>query len=102
MRSLTYGALPQAAELDHMPRLSFENEAANDADHAHTPTHTVTARARCSGCPTSALLTTTRRGKWPELPAGWSWCGETTDGEPLLWCGLCTYQRRYDRLERTR
>jgi hypothetical protein len=63
------------------------------------PTHTVTARAHCSGCPTTALLTSTRRGKWLELPAGWSWCGETADGEPREWCSQCSYERRYDRRE---
>jgi hypothetical protein len=81
-------------------RLQFDEGAPIEAKHPSTPTHTVTARARCSGCPTTALLTSTRRGKWPELPAGWTLCGETTDGELAMWCSQCTYERRFDRLER--
>jgi hypothetical protein len=57
----------------------------------------VTAWAHCSGCPTTALLSGTRRGKWPERPAGWSGWGETADGELALWCRQCTYERRYAR-----
>ena len=81
-------------------RLQFEDDA--DTAQRRTPTHTVTARARCSGCPTTALLTSrhARRRGWPELPAGWSWCGELPSGEPKLWCGQRSFERRYDRLER--
>jgi hypothetical protein len=87
---------PVAAE-DMNERPQFEDHVG--PAQRRTPTHTVTARARCSGCPTTALLTTiqARLGKWPELPAGWSWCGETADGEAALWCGQCTFERRFDR-----
>jgi hypothetical protein len=70
-------------------RLQFDTDNATQAN-VGTPEHVVTSRARCSGCPATALLTSSRRGKWPELPAGWCWCGETKDGEPRLWCSQCT------------
>jgi hypothetical protein len=78
-------------------RLQFDDGDSIDATGFSMPTHTITARARCSGCPTTALLTSRRRSKWPELPAGWCWCGEAEDGEPRLWCSQCSYERRYDR-----
>jgi hypothetical protein len=68
-------------------RLSFDTRQ-------KMPSVFVTSRARCSG-PTTALLISTRRGKWPEIPAGWTLCGETTDGELALWCSQCSYERRY-------
>jgi hypothetical protein len=33
--------------------------------------------------------------------AGWTLCGETTDGELAMCCSQCSYERRYERLERT-
>lgn len=80
-------------------RLQFNQGEPIEATSVSVPTHTVTARARCNDCPTTALLTTThaRLGKWPELPVGWSWCGELPNGEPMLWCGQCSYEKRFDK-----
>jgi hypothetical protein len=71
------------------PRLPFD-----DAQ----PTHTVTTQVRCSGCPATARITKTytRRSRWPDLPIGWAWCGETPNGEPKLWCAQCFYERRHE------
>ena len=88
------------AEQEMNDRLPFEEGDPIEARRISMPTHTVTSRARCSGCSTTALLTSTRRGKWPELPAGWCACGETADGELALWCSQCTYERRFDSVER--
>jgi hypothetical protein len=77
-------------------RLLFDDDHGTERPHISVPTHTVTARARCSGCPTTALLTSRRRSKWPEIPAGWTLCGETADGELALWCGQCSFERRFD------
>jgi hypothetical protein len=58
-------------------------------------------RVKCAGCPTTATeVATPHAGGWPHLPTGWSVCGETSDGAWALWCSQCTYERRYDRLER--
>jgi hypothetical protein len=74
-------------------RLSFDTPQ-------KAPSVFVTARAHCSGCLTTALLTTTRRGKWPEIPTGWTLCGETADGELALCCHQCSFEGRHERSRR--
>jgi hypothetical protein len=90
-----FGPASEAKQMNG--RLLFDDGHWIERRHVSTPRHTVTARARCSGCSATALLTSSRRSKWPELPAGWFWCGEMPSGEPRLWCSQCSYERRYDR-----
>src|SRR5262249_35280758 len=49
----------------------------------------------CAGC--AATATEERRGGGLLLPTGWTARGQTSDGAIALWCGQCSFERRYER-----
>jgi hypothetical protein len=98
-QSATHVLRQTATEGAEMKTTSLPFGAPPPARPAWSPRQIVTVK--CAGCPTTATeVATPHAGGWPHLPVGWSVCGETTEGAWALWCAQCTYEQRFDRLER--